>query len=772
MSSTTRASKKKTADPATEDILLQLAFHNSAQANIIVIVKTGEIVVANSAACKLLAYSKKALLTRNRSDIFDVKDPEFKKMLKQRKAEGRSAATVTAIKKNGRKFACEITSAVFTDKDGVDKSITSMALISEKMQDETRSHPSVSSDWKKHAGVTSYDVMWDWDLVTGMVYIGESSREVFGYKFKNNTSLFSDLKKYFILKENISLEENLKTALASTAKSWSDSYKLKRQDGSIAAVNSRGAIVRDDNGKAIRMIGATQDVTLMQELETKLEQQATETEQDNDNMFHLAAKLSYDGIWDWNIQTNEFFLGEGFEKIFGYTFPHPSKEGFHWSSFLHPDDKQAVEKSLWAALDSSAMSWERAYRFIKADGCESNVFCRASIIRDENGKACRMIGAIHDLSQQKELEVKLEQEIASTGRRMSEYSESFRLMFNSSSDILYDIDLATDEIILSDGYYKEFGYPITPHMKAADVWGVHLHPDDKNSLLEDYYRMLSSKESGWKYNYRFIKADGSIADILSSRIILRDEKGVAYRMIGSMQNVSKQKALEEKLAQVIKLKEQEIADAMRDAKEAERSDLGKELHDNVNQLLSVSRLYLVMAKQGGPEAEMHLSHSSEYTMSAIEAIRKLTKGLVADSIEHFGLIDAIKKLAVDTMEVSDLIITCSLDPFIENRVNAKFKLNVHRILQEQLNNIQKHAQAKTVTVNFSQNKKSVILSIADDGVGFDTTIKRKGIGVDNIISRASSFGGTAEFVSSPGNGCVLNVVFRMTEEAVEEEAEG
>jgi two-component system, NarL family, sensor histidine kinase UhpB len=333
-------------------------------------------------------------------------------------------------------------------------------------------------------------------------------------------------------------------------------------------------------------------------------------------------------------------------------------------------------------------------------------------------------------------------------------------MFNSSSDVLYEIDLTTDEILLSDGYQKEFGYPVTPHMKTADVWGKYLHPEDKEAVLKDYKRMLASRETGWKFNYRFLRSDGSVANIVSSRVILRDTKGIAYRMIGSMQDVSKQTILEEKLAQEIKLKEKQIADAMQEAKETERSDLGKELHDNVNQLLGVSRLYLAMAKQGGPDSEKHIGRSAEYTLNAIEEIRKLTKGLAKDEIRDFGLCDSIDNLISDMRQVNKVKISCSLDHSIENLMNDKFKLNVFRIVQEHMNNILKHAHAKTITLSLTRKSKSFTLVIADNGVGFDTSAKRKGIGIDNIKSRAAAYNGNAEFASAPDEGCVLTIAFR------------
>ncbi len=159
---------------------------------------------------------------------------------------------------------------------------------------------------------------------------------------------------------------------------------------------------------------------------------------------------------------------------------------------------------------------------------------------------------------------------------------------------------------------------------------------------------------------------------------------------------------------------------------------------------------------------MFLSRSSKYTLTAIEEIIKLTKGLTTDTIKNVGLCEAINNITRDTMEANLVKISCALDSFIENSVNDKFKLNVFRIVQEQLNNILKHAKATEVTISLSQNKKSIILSISDNGVGFDTVKKQKGIGVANIKSRSASYNGTADFVSQPGQGCVLTVTFPVT----------
>jgi signal transduction histidine kinase len=252
-------------------------------------------------------------------------------------------------------------------------------------------------------------------------------------------------------------------------------------------------------------------------------------------------------------------------------------------------------------------------------------------------------------------------------------------------------------------------------------WSKHLHPDDKEVVEKGIKEALASSANQWQQVYRFIKADGSEANVFGRATIIRDAKGKAYRMIGVVHDFSKQKVLEEKLEQEIKLKEKQITEATEDAKSTERSSIGKELHDNVNQLLGASKMYLEMAKYGGNNSEMYLDRASEYTLSAINEIRKLTKGLTSDIIKNFGLCEAIDTIVRDTMEINPIKITYEMKSFKEDSVNDKFKLNMYRIVQEQLSNILKHASAKEVLITIVQKNNSVALNISDNGVGFDTS---------------------------------------------------
>ena len=99
------------------------------------------------------------------------------------------------------------------------------------------------------------------------------------------------------------------------------------------------------------------------------------------------------------------------------------------------------------------------------------------------------------------------------------------------------------------------------------------------------------------------------------------------------------------------------------------------------------------------------------------------------------------------------------DCWDENLVEDKLKLTIYRIIQEQLNNVLKHAQAQTVFITLQQQGNEVNLHIQDDGKGFDVTQKRNGVGLKNIKSRAEMFNGRVKIQSEPGKGCVVSVNF-------------
>jgi signal transduction histidine kinase len=92
-------------------------------------------------------------------------------------------------------------------------------------------------------------------------------------------------------------------------------------------------------------------------------------------------------------------------------------------------------------------------------------------------------------------------------------------------------------------------------------------------------------------------------------------------------------------------------------------------------------------------------------------------------------------------------------------VIAGLKLVIYRIIQEQLNNILKHAGACGVEIELEEQANTLIVNITDNGKGFNSSEKNNGIGLKNIRSRAAVYNGTVEIESSPDNGCEMKIIF-------------
>ena len=221
------------------------------------------------------------------------------------------------------------------------------------------------------------------------------------------------------------------------------------------------------------------------------------------------------------------------------------------------------------------------------------------------------------------------------------------------------------------------------------------------------------------------------------------------------------KKAEEKLLEQELSKQKLIAQAMVDAQEKERAEIGKELHDNINQILSTTKLYLELAKNNPKERLSLINRSAGNIHIAIHEIRNISRSLVPASIGDLGLVDSVTDL-VESVKVATRALHIEFYPVgnVDERIGDKAKLMLFRIIQEQVNNVLKHSGARNLIIELvlEEAENKVELNITDDGKGFDPAGNgKKGLGLSNITSRADLFGGKVAILSAPGEGCQLRV---------------
>ncbi len=233
-------------------------------------------------------------------------------------------------------------------------------------------------------------------------------------------------------------------------------------------------------------------------------------------------------------------------------------------------------------------------------------------------------------------------------------------------------------------------------------------------------------------------------------------------------DITEQEMLQQKLATEEKKKKKEIIQAIIDAQEKERRELAYELHDNVNQILSSSKLMLdVVADSYQTNTEM-VSKSSEYLSDAIKELRRISHNLSPGILKDISLEAAILDVVEQINSTGKIHIVYRKRNYVKDKSKADsdVQLTVLRIAQEQLNNIIKHAGATEVLVQLYITKSRIILSIKDNGKGFNIQDTKRGLGLHNIFNRTEYYQGVVELKSETGKGCLLKIEIPYTQSAI------
>lgn len=347
-------------------------------------------------------------------------------------------------------------------------------------------------------------------------------------------------------------------------------------------------------------------------------------------------------------------------------------------------------------------------------------------------------------------------------RQLVEYKfrqsqERYYTLMNSVDGIVWEADAQTLVFtFVSEQAERMLGYPVERWINETDFWAKHIYEEDRTWAV-NYCAQSTTEGKSHQFEYRMIAADGRILWLRDIVAVIM-ENGKPARLSGIMVDITEQRQLEKNLQEKELSQQKLITEITILAQEKERNELGLELHDNINQLLSVVKLYLGVAKTEKTFNEEIIERSYLHLEEAMQDIRKLSHSLVAPSLGHDGLKEALEDLAESVQEPNKLSVQLLVDEDYEAlQVDKNKELMLYRIVQEQLNNILKYAKATEVTIRLQQQNDHLILFIRDNGVGFDIHQQGNGIGLKNINSRVNFYSGKMHLASAPGEGCTLEV---------------
>jgi len=215
-------------------------------------------------------------------------------------------------------------------------------------------------------------------------------------------------------------------------------------------------------------------------------------------------------------------------------------------------------------------------------------------------------------------------------------NEIYRFVTEVTADCLWEWNISAREFFwLDGGHHRAFGYPIINAIVPQQFWESCIHPEDKSRILAGLESAISiGGATIWEDEYRFKRADDTYCYVRDRAHIIYDKGHTASRMIGATHDITARRQAEIQLLESERilgqerlLKQKEFTEAVLAAQERERADIGKELHDNLNQILGATKMYIELAKTDAKRREICLNKSSALLVTVIEEIRRISKTL-------------------------------------------------------------------------------------------------------------------------------------------------
>jgi PAS domain S-box-containing protein len=582
---------------------------------------------------------------------------------------------------------------------------------------------------------TTNDAIWEWDLVTGELLSNENHQLLYGLTM--NDPVPSD--QVWISRIHPDDRERIvklqKDAFESDTNVFISEYKFRGEGNDYINVFDRCYIIRDTEGKPIRATGSMMNITESKKAEEKIAA--------SNKRFEFIAKTTNDALWDFDLITNETIANERHQQLYGLTLNDPPPSFETWVQSIHPDDRERVVKSYNEAMESTEKSWVCEYRFVDYKKEVKYIFDRSYILRNNEGRAIRLIGSVMDVSDQRKAEL-----------AMLQSEEKYRMLVEQATDGIFIADQTGKFEIVNTAGLKLSQYSLE-ELKKMTIYDLA----DSEDLKANPFHFEDMKlEKGSRVERKLKRKDGTVIDIEVNAKFLSDMRFLVF-----IRDISARKAAEAELNASYKAI-RKLTSYLQNVREDERTNIAREIHDELGQALTVLKMdFSWVNKKISHIAEEPVLRRLEDILvmlnETVNTVRRISSDLRPSLLDDLGLAAAIEWQLSEFEKRSGIIVKFeSAELKSPSNINKTVSTAFFRILQESLTNIARHSGAKNIDVILELNEDYIELSIKDNGVGFDIdNMNKRTLGLLGMKERAKMIGGDYEIKSIIGNGTTITV---------------
>jgi PAS domain S-box-containing protein len=523
--------------------------------------------------------------------------------------------------------------------------------------------------------------------------------------------------------------KKLQAVFAAAETPYEYEARVQHGNGSFRWISVIGRVLaRDDQGRASRLLGVTMDIT-----ERKLAQTAMrESEGRYRTLFHYAP----DGILIADSKSNYIDANTSICLMLGYS--RDELIGLHAQDIVAPAEIPHIGPALGAIHARS--DYHREWQFQRKDGSTFSAEVIATMMPDGN-----LIAMIRDSTERKQAEA---------ARHESE--ERYRLLVDMSP---YAIGVHQGGKIV---FANRAGLALFGATRPEELIGHpvqdRIHPDHRDAARTRIGRMLHGETGLYPMDDRYLKLDGSVFDVEVSAAPFMYQDRPAIQVIAL--DITARKKAEEALRQTAR-QLQTLSRRVLEAQETERRRVARELHDELGQALTAIKINLHARERFRDQSPQELdSENIRIIEDALQQVRSLALALRPSMLDDLGLIPALRWIAEQTASRGGMAVHFHSSN-ADVRLAPEIETACFRIAQEALTNVARHANARQVRIELGQDDDVLVLSVKDDGEGFDVTTMREraksggSMGVLSMQERATLIGGQLEIESIPGQGSIV-----------------